>query len=525
MDRALLKQLLQPSVVIGATAAIAILVIGAVFYTTDHQPSGSYATVVQGPITQIVSSTGDVKAADSLDLAFQVGGQIAYAGPAVGTHVGQGATLASLDAADAQASLEQAKAALAVQQANLDALKAGSRPEDVAVSQTAVTNAQASVAQTKQSLVAAAQDAYAKSDDAIHNKVDQFFNNPRTPSPTLAFELSDYQLQNSLVAGRLSMEGLLSDWQLTLQALPADASQVDTAALASTTRSNLQAVNAYLDEVASGLTKAITTGSYTTATIQGYESNVAAARAAVSADLTAIDGAATAEQAAESALASAQSQLTLTQAGPTTQSLEAQEAQVAAAQANVDAAQAELDKTAIVAPISGTITVNNAHVGEIAAAGSPLVSMISDTQFQFETYVSQADLGKLKVGQEAAITLDAYEGQPLSAHVIAIDPAATVQSGVSSYKVTLQFDQNDSRVAAGLTGSADITTASEDSALTVPTSAIIIQGAQQYVLLHASSGDQEVPVTTGISSQTGMTQVLSGLSAGQEVRSFGAQTQ
>lgn len=521
---AIFKRLLQPSIVIGTTVVIAIAAVVIAYIYTNQKPVESYITPTTGPIVEEVDTTGSVKAADTLDLAFQVGGKISYAGPAVGAHVGQGATLVTLASADLEASLEQAQAALQVQEANLVSIQAGARPEDVAVSQTAVAGAQSAVLQSKESVIQTAQDAYEKSDDAIHNKVDQFINNPRTATPTLAFNLSDSQSQSAIVSGRVSMEALLSSWQEYLAGLPSDPDQVDTEMLASTTRSNLQQVSSYLDTVASGLTEVIPTTSYPTATIQGYETNVTAARANISIDVSAINAAETGEKSAESGLASAQSQLVLKQAGATPEALQAQEAQVAAAQANVDAAKAQLAKTVIAAPISGTITVNNAHAGEIASAGAIEVSMISDSQFQFETYVSEADLSKVQVGQVAQVELDAYESQPaLSTHVVAIDPAATVSGGISSYKVTLQFDQNDPRIQAGLTGSVKIIAQSKNSVLSVPTSAIITRGTDHFVLRKTPGGDAEVQVQTGIASASGMTEITSGLTQADEIRSFGSQ--
>jgi RND family efflux transporter MFP subunit len=424
--------------------------------------------------------------------------------------VGAGATLGALSSASLRASVEQARAALAMQEANLSALQAGTRPESIAVSQTAVTNAQAS-------FLAAAQDAYAKSDDAIVNKVDQFISNPHTSDPALNLTLSSSQDQASILSGRLQMEILLNDWQATLAALPSDPTQVNTTALASTTRSNLEQVSAYLSLVATGLTQAVPSSNYSLATIQGYESNVATGHTNVSTDLSSIDS-------AEAAVKTAQSQLTLAQAPATTQSLDAQQAEVAAAQASVDAATAQLAETVISAPIAGTITVNTMEPGEIAAPGTPEISMISDTAFQFVAYVSEANLAELQVGDAAVVELDAYQDQaPFAAHVIQIDPAATVQSGTASYKVTLQFDENDPRISSGETGSAKITTRSLQNVLSVPSSAIIMNNGHYFVIKKGPSGDQEVPVQIGIQSANGYTQITSGLSATDEVRTFGTQ--
>jgi RND family efflux transporter MFP subunit len=442
----------------------------------------------------------------------------------VGAHVGVGATLARLSGSDLAAQVEQARAALLVQQAKLDGIKAGTRPEGVAVAQSAVSGAQSSVALAKSTVLQVARDAYVKSDDAVHNKVDQFLNNPRTLNPTFLFTLSNSQLQSKILTDRASMETLLNNWQTYNASLPADASTADIPSIQTNTSNYLSQVSAFLDETSSGLASAVSNSSYPTSAIQVYQSNVATARATVSGEVSALNTALTQEKSAESALATAQSQLTLTQAPATATDLEAQDAQVAAAQASLDYAQAQYGKTAIYAPISGTITVNNAKVGATASPGAVLISMNTDSQFEMDIFVSEADLSKVKVGDVVQVTLDAYQSDaPFAAHVTEVDPAATVANGVSAYKVTLQFDANDTRIQAGLTGSVKIITDTKTNALSVPTSAIITRGNSTFVMRETSAGEVLTPVTTGIESAGGMTQILSGVTAADRIRTFGNQ--
>ena len=525
MNKGLLQKFLQPSVVISLAAIIAVGAVGIAYVNSSSKPAEAYVLPTQGPIVQEVDTTGTVTAADSLDLSFQTGGQIAYVGPAVGAHVGAGATLATLSGADLEAQLEQAKAGLASQQAQLASLQAGATPQSVAVSQTALTNAQNALTQAKQSILQASQDGYVKSDDAIHNKVDQFFSNPRGTNPTLNVSSSNSQLVITVQSGRSAIEQVLTDWQAYDSSLPSDPNAADIASVETKTSAYLAQVGTYLDQVAALLSTANPSNSITATAIQGYQSNVATARANISAAVSELNGAEIAEQSAVSGVASAQSQLTLTQAPPTTNAVDAQQAAVAAAQASVDLAEAQLGKTVISAPIAGTITVNNAHVGETAVMGSPVISMISDSQFEMDVFVSEADLAKVAVGDPVSVTLDAYQSDaPFPAHVTKIDPAATVNNGVSSYKVTLQFDDNDPRIQAGMTGSIKITTQTHQDALSVPTSAIITQGTSTFVFAQSSGADKEVPVTTGISNAAGMTEILTGVSASDHIRTFG-QTQ
>jgi RND family efflux transporter MFP subunit len=522
MNKALFAKLLQPGVVISLAVVIAIGSVSVAYISTSHKPAGNYGTPTVGEISQEVDTTGTVQAATSLDLSFQSSGQISYVSATVGTHVGAGATLARLSGATLSAQLEQAQAALAIQQAKLAGLMAGATPQSVSQSQTAVSNAQSTLAQANQGVIAASQDAYVKADDAIHNRVDTFFNNPRSTSPSLMFPLSSSQLTSSIVAGRIAMETLLNQWQAYEQSLSVGGA-IDTSVVAATSLQYSTQVSAYLDQVAAGLTSAIPTTSYPLTTIQGYESSVATARANMSAIVTEMNAAKTAETSARAGLASAQSGLSVTTAPPTATDLQAQQAAVAAAQANVDVVQAQIGQTVISAPISGTITVNNAHVGETASPGAPLISMISDSQFQMAVYVSDQDIAKVKVGDVASVTLDAYQsGSAFATHVIQVDPAATLQSGVSSYKVTLQFDKNDPLIQAGMTGSVKIITETHESALSVPTSALITRGTDTFVIVQSASGDQQVKVVTGIESAAGMTEITSGLSASDRVRSFGS---
>lgn len=517
------KRFLTPMNVIGTAVAVAAVSIGAALILTARTPAGTYTPVSRGPVTEVVTTTGTVKAADTIDLSFDTSGRIASVSGTVGTHVAAGHLLASLSGADAAAALSQAQAALAVQEAKLAGLQAGARPEDIAVSEAALTGAQNSLAQAKQSLAAAARDSYVKADAAVRNKVDQFFTNPRTANPILSFTLPDSNTQTSMIAGRISMETLLSAWQQALAVLPADATQIDPVSLSTAARVNTGQVSAYLDTVAAGLSTLTPSAQLPLATVQKYQSDIATARATMSAAVSAINAAQTAETGAEAGVSSAQAQLRLKEAGASAQDVAAQEAAVQQAQANVQAAQAAAAKTVIRAPIAGTITRNDAHLGATAAPGIPLITLISDAQFQIESYVSEADLAKVSAGQEAQVRLDAYPDSPVAAKVVSIDPAASLQSGTAGYKVTLQFAAPDARVKSGLTANITITVAHKDDALLVPTSAVIRRGDQSYVLRASASGDELVPVTLGLEGQDS-TEVLTGVQEGDRIRSFGNST-
>lgn len=518
-----IRKLADPRLAIGASFVIAAAAVGYTLYALSHIPTGSYVHPIRGAVIQTVVTTGSVQAATSVDLSFQSGGSISYAGPLVGTHVSAGTTLGTLHAADLAAQLNQAKANLAMQQAKLAGLEAGGRPEDIALSQTAIASASSTLLQARAGVVAAANDAYEKSDDAIHGKVDQFVVNSRTQSPSLPFALSNSQLQQQIIADRVTIENILLEWQAYRRSIPADSSAVDTQALSNITAAYLQKTSAFLDEVATGLNAAVSNTAYPMSVIQGYQASVALARAQVSAAASALNNTEIVAKNDEAALAQAQSQLVLKQAPASATDIQAQQAMAASAQAAVDLVQAQIGKTVISAPFSGTVTMNNAKPGATATPGVPLISMNSDSRFQVQVFVSNIDVAKIKSQNVAAIKLDAYPHDSFAGHVVSVDPAATIQNGISAYKVTLQFDRNDPRILAGLSGSIEITTESKENALHVPSSAIITRGNGTFVITHTSTGDVLTPVGVGITSSDGTTEVTSGLSESDEVRAFGNQ--
>src|SRR5262249_10131465 len=158
---------------------------------------------------------------------------------------------------------------------------------------------------------------------------------------------------------------------------------------------NVAEVSAFLDHVAAGLSTVTPSAYVTASTIQGYQTSIATAPTNLSTSLSALNAAGTAEQSAESGFSSPQPHYTLKPAGALSTDIQAQQAALEAAQASVDLATANLAKTVIRAPINGTVTRNDAHMGQTVSPGISLITINSDSKFQIETYVSEADVTKI----------------------------------------------------------------------------------------------------------------------------------
>ena len=483
--------------------------------------------VTKQTITDTVSATGAIKAAQSVDLAFVGSGQISSIKVGIGDQVTAGQVLLEQNNNTLYASLEGAQANLSGEEASLNQLKIGTRPDQLALDESAVSAASTTFEQSENSVQSGIQSSYVASDDAIHNQVDQFMNNPRTSNPTLEIVVTDSSLQNQIQSGRTVVEGILSNWQSNLSTYQSDSgSSLDSDVV--TVESNLSAITDFLQKVSEAVNNITPSNNpnLSPATISQYKLSITTARSNVAGALSSLIGSVTGEKGAESALTSAQESLTLAQNGATADQIATEESKVQADQAVVDGYNAQIENTIMRAPIDGVITRQDASVGEIATPGVTLVSLNSTAKFQMDLYLSENDIANVKVGQPAMVTLDALASStPLSATVLSVSPGAQMENGMLSYQTTLQINSDDPSVKAGMSASANISVGSSTDALVIPQSAVITQGSGTFVLKYTNgSNPQLVPVTLGLKDVSGVIQAISGLSEGDSVATFGLNT-
>ena len=87
------------------------------------------------------------------------------------------------------------------------------------------------------------------------------------------------------------------------------------------------------------------------------------------------------------------------------------EAQVQMARATLEALQVQADKFTLKAPISGLVLERPVHMGEVAMPGAPLMTLADLDKVTLTIYVPEGELGKVRIGQPVAVTVDAYPGR------------------------------------------------------------------------------------------------------------------
>jgi len=145
-------------------------------------------------------------------------------------------------------------------------------------------------------------------------------------------------------------------------------------------------------------------------------------------------------------------------------------------EAQLGQAQVDLGRTRIVAPVDGIVIKRSVEPGQTVAASlqAPELFVIARnlTDMQVETAIDEADVGRLKAGQQATFTVDAFPGRSFSGSVQQVRKSAQVVSNVVSYTVVISAANPELMLLPGMTANVRIVTAQKDDVLKVPNAAL-----------------------------------------------------
>lgn len=501
------------SVILGV---IVLIIVYFAFLRQGPQPP-SVAIVKYADLIQEVSATGNVKPAKSVDLAFSKSGKISNIYVSVGRRVSAGQALAALDNSEIRPLILQAEATLESQQAKLDQLKKGTRPEQIIVSEADLAKAQQDLANYYNGAVSILNDAYAKADDAIRNQADTLFTNPNSNSPQFVISSSDSQAVIDATSQRTLVRDQMREWLTELQTLKISPPQKTLDQILSDSKNKISTVRSFLIRISDVLNSPVGVSASSLAT---YKTNIATARAEVNLAGSNIDSQEQLINSQKITVQKMDSQLLLQKAGSTPEEIAAQEALVKQAQANLENYKAQYENTILRSPFNGIVTKVNPEAGEIASVSSPSISLISDAKFQIDANIPEVDIPKIKINDSARITLDAYGNDVVfEAKVVSIEPAETIIEGVPTYKTTFQFVNGEDEIKSGMTANIDVRTAEKKNALVIPQRTVKIDGSSKTVLILNLDGKttSEVKIETGLRGSDGNVEIISGLKEGDKV--------
>ena len=193
------------------------------------------------------------------------------------------------------------------------------------------------------------------------------------------------------------------------------------------------------------------------------------------------------------------------------------DAQVAASalresEARLAAAQVRLAQTRVVASQDGVILERHVDPGDTVRVGDALLELAGDDETELVIEPDERNLAWIRVGQTGTASADAYPDQTFEAEITYIAPAVDRQRG--SIEVRLRVPDPPAVLRPDMTVSVDLTVASKQNALTVPSDAIRDAAtATPWVLVVEGGVVQRRDVTLGIAGE-GQSEIRSGVSEG-----------
>lgn len=223
----------------------------------------------------------------------------------------------------------------------------------------------------------------------------------------------------------------------------------------------------------------------------------------------------------QSSIRTEEAKLALSRAGARPTEIQASAARVRQAGAEYERSKADFEDTILYAPTTGAITKVNIKEGELLSTAfqqEPAITMLGESPYRVEMYVSEVDIPKVQLTQTGAVELDAFQGTLFPLIVGEIDPAASDVDGVPKYRVKLDFLEIDPGFKIGMTGDVDIVTGKRDDVLMVPARAILENEFGDTYIRILGRGDaiEERRVEIGLEGENDV-EIIKGVEEGEIV--------
>ena len=549
------KKIILGIIIVGALAAS----LSVVLLRGEEEPIFTLAEVERKDISQEVLETGTVVPAEKIELQFKSTGKIKSILIKEGDKVVVGQNLIKLENNELYIKKQQAQATFDLAEAKLDQLMAGESQEQIRIYETAIENvektlsdaeialanaiqnlenvkntAETNLSQAYESSLNALDDAYLKSYNAL-NTVDliqrTYFDS--NDQASIRTKESEQKIKDACAR----VEACIAAARQSAANQDIDFCSNEANKSMNEINSNLISVRNIMEEpiyrnIVSSADKTLIDNHRGYINIEITE-NISAQQNIASVKLlnqtntdtaqTSLDTAQASLNTYQGQLKTAQDNLALAKAEPRQTDIALHQAQIREARASLSLIQKQIEDTVLRAPVNGTITNVYGEIGETAKIGSSVVVMISDNEYQIEIDIPEADIGLIDLGQVSKITLDAFPEQEFSGKVIEVEPAETIIQGVVYYKTKIGFSDKISEISwvkTGMTANIIIITGSKENVLVVPIRAIKEKDNVKFVRVPFEDNFKEIEVETGLRSNKGTVEIISGLNEGDKVITF-----
>ena len=202
------------------------------------------------------------------------------------------------------------------------------------------------------------------------------------------------------------------------------------------------------------------------------------------------------------------------------QALKSAAGQLESAKGKYMGAEAQMSYSQIRSPIDGVVTDRPLYPGEMAAAGTPIVTVMDISQVIAKAHIPQPEAALLKVGDKATILVPG-ESDPVDAKVTVVSPALDPNS--TTVEIWVQAKNPAQRLKPGTSVQVSMVAQTIPDALVIPAAALLTgqDGTTSVMVVGADNRAHQKPVSVGV-RQGDQVQITEGLQAGDHVVASGA---
>ena len=147
-------------------------------------------------------------------------------------------------------------------------------------------------------------------------------------------------------------------------------------------------------------------------------------------------------------------------------------AAVEQAQVRLERAQAALAATELRAPFDGVVSDVRVAAGGFAGSNATLLTLADDRRLELLAQVDETEIGSIRLGQPARVTILALANRTVPASVIGVAPAARTAQNIPVFEIVLGIDNPDGALRPGMTGEAEVVVRLEEDTVTLPAVAV-----------------------------------------------------
>jgi HlyD family secretion protein len=202
------------------------------------------------------------------------------------------------------------------------------------------------------------------------------------------------------------------------------------------------------------------------------------------------------------------------------QTLKSAQGQLESAKGKYNGAAAQFSYSEIRSPINGVVTDRPLYPGEMAAAGTPLLTVMDTSQVTARAHIAQPSAALLKVGDQANVSVPGID-TPFSGKVSLVSPA--LDPGSTTVEVWVQLKNPRGQLKPGTSVQLSMVAKSIPDALAIPAAALLTgrDGTTSVMAAGSDGRAHQKQVKTGIREQDRV-QIVEGLSASERVVGSGA---